>query len=289
MVSTLAPSRRQNVASLSTAAASVASGGVRMHQRLTNSSAKPESGPECSVPATGCAGTKCTPGGSCGAMSRTIAPLTDPTSETTAPGLSRGAISLAISPHTPTGAQTMTRSAPAAAAALVSTTWSASPSSATRRRVAAERALAAISRTAPCARAARAIDEPIRPTPIRARRLKIGAGVATGSRRFRQEVLERRDHKSVRFLGADRHAQRVRQFVSRGLPQDQPARGEERVRILGGAALVVRKMDQHEIGDARRHLEAEFANFGHEPIKPARIVLARALLMRDVFDRRHAG
>ena len=28
-----------------------------------NSSAKPESGPECSVPATGCAGTKCTPAG----------------------------------------------------------------------------------------------------------------------------------------------------------------------------------------------------------------------------------
>ena len=34
-----------------------------------NSSAKPESGPECSVPATGCAGTKCTLAGRCGAMS----------------------------------------------------------------------------------------------------------------------------------------------------------------------------------------------------------------------------
>jgi len=33
-------------------------GGVRMHQRLTNNSAKPASGPEYSVPATGCAGTK---------------------------------------------------------------------------------------------------------------------------------------------------------------------------------------------------------------------------------------
>ncbi len=31
-----------------------------MHQRLTNSSAKPASGPECSVPATGCAGMKST-------------------------------------------------------------------------------------------------------------------------------------------------------------------------------------------------------------------------------------
>ena len=40
-----------------------------MHQRLTNSSAKPESGPEFSVPATGCAGMRCTPAGTCGAMS----------------------------------------------------------------------------------------------------------------------------------------------------------------------------------------------------------------------------
>ena len=37
-----------------------------MHQRLTNSSAKPASGPEYSVPATGCAGTKCTVFGRCG-------------------------------------------------------------------------------------------------------------------------------------------------------------------------------------------------------------------------------
>ena len=70
MISTLAPSAVQNARSFSTAAGSVPSGGVRMHQRLMNSSAKPESGPECSVPATGCAGTKCTPAGRCGAMSR---------------------------------------------------------------------------------------------------------------------------------------------------------------------------------------------------------------------------
>src|SRR6516165_10292325 len=56
MVSTLAPRPAQNARSFSTAPASVPSGGVRMHQRLMKSSAKPESGPECSVPATGCAG-----------------------------------------------------------------------------------------------------------------------------------------------------------------------------------------------------------------------------------------
>ena len=43
MISTLAPRSRQNAASLSTAAASVPSGGVRMHQRPTKSSAKPAS------------------------------------------------------------------------------------------------------------------------------------------------------------------------------------------------------------------------------------------------------
>ena len=37
---------------------------------------------------------KCTPVGRCGAMSRTTAPLTEPTSETIAPGLRCGPISL---------------------------------------------------------------------------------------------------------------------------------------------------------------------------------------------------
>ena len=37
--------------------------------------------------------------------------------------------------------------------------------------------VATISRTAPCARAARAIEEPIRPTPISARRLNSGPGL----------------------------------------------------------------------------------------------------------------
>ena len=145
-----------------------------MHQRLTNSSAKPASGPEFSVPATGCAGTKCTPAGMWGDISFTTAPLTEPTSETTAPGARCGPISAATVPHAPTGIETMTRSAPSAAAALVSTTWSARPSSAIRRRVAAERAVATMEPAAPCARAARAMEEPIRPIPISATRLKTG-------------------------------------------------------------------------------------------------------------------
>ncbi len=93
-----------------------------MHQRLTNSWAKPESGPECSVPATGWAGTKCTPTGMWGDMSRSTAPLTEPTSETVAAGARCGLISAATVPQAPTGMHRMTRSAPSTAAALVSTT-----------------------------------------------------------------------------------------------------------------------------------------------------------------------
>ena len=47
---------------------------------------------------------------------------------------------------------------------------------------AAERAVATISRTAPCARAARAIDEPIRPTPINARRLNTAVRAESSQR-----------------------------------------------------------------------------------------------------------
>ena len=93
-----------------------------MHQRLTNSSGKPEFGPEFSVPATGCAGIRCTPFGMYGAMSFRTWPLTEPTSDTIAPGLSEPAISAATGPLAPTGMQTMTRSASFAASALVSTT-----------------------------------------------------------------------------------------------------------------------------------------------------------------------
>src|SRR5262249_44968708 len=113
----------------------------------------------------------------------------------------------------------------------------------TRRRVAADRAVAAIEPTTPCARAARAIEEPIRPTPIKARRLKSGASVAAPppplsrsrrSLRFAQEFGERLHHQPVGFLGADAHAQGMRQLVGADLTQDEAARGEEGVGILGG-------------------------------------------------------
>ena len=90
-----------------------------MHQRLTNSVAKPASGPDCSVPATGCAGTMATVFGRCFVSAASTAPLTEPTSETMAPGARCGAISCATASIAPTGTQRMTRSAPSTASAAL--------------------------------------------------------------------------------------------------------------------------------------------------------------------------
>ena len=45
-------------------------------------------------------------------------------------------------------------------------------------------------------------------------------------------------------------------------------------------------MDQHEIGNARRHLQAELGQLFGEPVAPLLGVGLRHLLMRGVFDRR---
>ena len=104
-----------------------------------------------------------------------MAPLTEPTSETIAPAFRNGAISCATGPQAPTGMQRITRSASLTASALVSSTRSTMPSSVTRARVFSERAVVTISLASPWARAARAIEPPIRPKPISATRRKIGA------------------------------------------------------------------------------------------------------------------
>src|SRR3984957_13190591 len=282
MISTRAPSPAQKARSFSTAAGSVPSGGVRMHQRLMNSSGKPESGPECSVPATGCAGTKCTSGGRCGAMSLTTAPLTEPTSEITAPGLRCGAISAATAPQAPTGMQRMTRSASAAASALLSTTASTMPSSLTRARDFADRAVVTISPASPCARAARAIEPPISPKPISA--ILRNGGVAFTS--MACEIAQGLDHEAVGLLGADGHAQRVRQAVIGQRAQHQAAPGQEGVGIGRGLALPGGEMDQDKIPDARRHLEPEFCYFLGQVVAPFLVVRLRHLLMRGVLERR---
>ena len=80
---------------------------------MSKSAAKPEAGPECSVPASGWPGMKWTPARDVRAPTAAItARLTEPTSLTVAPGFRPGAISAATAPMAPTGTQRMTRSAP---------------------------------------------------------------------------------------------------------------------------------------------------------------------------------
>ena len=226
-----------------------------------------------------------------GAMSRTIAPLTEPTSDTTAPGLRCGAISFG---DVAAGADRRADDDQIGAGdrggvGLHHLIGEAELGDAPARR-APSAALATISRTAPCARAARAIEEPIRPTPISARRLNSGAGLVTASRpSFARKSLSAATTSRLASSVPTRHAQRVRQLVGRGLPQDQAARGEESIRVLGRAAFGFRKMDQHEIGDARRHFQAKLADLGRQPGEPARVVLARAFLVLHVLDRGDAG
>ena len=69
------------------------------------------------MPATGCAGTKCTPAGTRGPTSRITDCLVDPTSVSTAPGSRCGAIAAAMAANAPTGAHSITQSAPSTARA----------------------------------------------------------------------------------------------------------------------------------------------------------------------------
>ena len=86
MISTCAPQASQNAFSFATAPSSAPGSGVRIVQRPSNSSAKPDSGPEYSVPAIGWPGMKWTPSGTCGPISRTTALFTEPASVRIAPG-----------------------------------------------------------------------------------------------------------------------------------------------------------------------------------------------------------
>ena len=257
--------RPRTRASFSTAAGSVPSGGVRMHQRLMNSSAKPESGPECSVPATGCAGTKCTP---CRQIRRHVphhraldrADVGDDRA-----GLEMsGAISCATGPQAPTGMQRMTRSASFTASALVSThAIDDAELGHPRAGLLRTRGGDDFARQALRPRGARdrAADQPEadQRDAFEERR---------GAHLPRHEVAQAVDDEAVGLLGADGHAQRMRQAVIVQRAQHQAALGQEGVGLGRGLALVEREMDQHEIRHARRHLEAELADLLGQPVAP---------------------
>ena len=117
ITSILEPARRHSSATVSTAAGSVPSSGVRMHQRPSNRLSKPASGPDFSVPAMGWAGTKGTPSGRLGTTASITACFTEPTSVTIWPAARAGAIALATASLLPTGVDSTISPAPRTASA----------------------------------------------------------------------------------------------------------------------------------------------------------------------------
>src|SRR5579872_4389627 len=111
------PHRLQSSSTFPTAASSVPGSGVTSAHLPWNSVVNPASGPEYSVPATGCAGTKCTPAGTRGPTSRITDCFVDPTSVRIGPGARWGAIAEASGAKTPNGADSITQSAPSTARA----------------------------------------------------------------------------------------------------------------------------------------------------------------------------
>src|ERR1019366_2750266 len=187
----------------------------------------------------------------------------------------------------------MTRSAPATAAAAVSATRSASPRSSTLTRTAAEMSEATISRARPLRREPRAREEPINPMPMRARRWNKaslrGAPRPSGTRRALtlNEVLERRDNETVRFLRANREPQAPRQPIRANRAQDQALAMEKAVRRPRLRLAV--EMQKQKIAHAGRDLDPERGNFVRQPGAPSLVMGDRLINMGGIFQRRDAG
>ncbi len=120
------------------------------------------------MPAIGWPGITKTPAGAAAARAFPTSPFTEPTSVSVAPGFSPGAQASAAAPMAPGGGASTTRSAPVTASAGSATTRSAMPSSVTRSRTAALASETTMVSATAWARAARTMEEPIRPQPITA-------------------------------------------------------------------------------------------------------------------------
>src|ERR1700722_12269569 len=219
------------------------------------------------------------------------APLTEPTSETMVPCLSAGAIARPIESLAPTGAQRTTQSARAAARARSSVTRSPSPSAFARSKTSMDEAARTMRRAAWRWRAARAIDDPIRPPPIIASSSKIGSARGAPSRSVTfasHELGERGDHTCVGLLAANREAQRLRQAIRRDGAKNESPRAQERICVRGGPARFLREGQQKKISNARRDADPELGDRLGQPGKPERIVRDCALDMRRVLNARDA-
>ena len=195
---------------LPTASGAVSGGGVRMHQRSWNNSAKPASGPECSVPATGWPGTKCTPPGNSG-CSVSIDRLLDRADI----GDDRAVAQCRRDPrgrsrHRPTAASRARRDRrPAPPAPGRRSSRRRGRAGAPLSSVSARRAQATIVSPGMSRRNTRASDEPISPIPISATRSNSLSLIAAG-----HEFGQRRGDALHLLAGADRDAQVLRQAVA---------------------------------------------------------------------------
>ncbi len=153
MTSTLAPIATQNACSFSTAAGSVPAGGVRMHQRFTNSSGSrsPDRSVQCRLLDVPARNARHSANG--GPRPRTTAPF-----HRADIGDDRAGFEMRRNffRDRPAGADRDAQDHEVGvfhrASAFVSTTRSTIPSSFTRARVAGERAVVTISPASPCAR-----------------------------------------------------------------------------------------------------------------------------------------
>src|SRR5471032_2998500 len=258
-----------------------------MVQRPSNRSSKAASGPEFSVPATGCAGTKCTPLGMCGSMSAITVCFTEPTSETMQPGFSFAAIALVAAPQAPTGVQTITRSASSTAAARSVPQWSTSFSLLATAAVSGLRVAATILWARPRLRASSAIEPPIRPMPISAILLKSGPLICTPSFILGDEAGEGGLHQLHFLFRADGDAQELRQAVARDHARDQPVLHQPVVRSR--RALPRTEAYGDEVADSGQRLQSELCALGREPGQPGVVVGAARIGVGDVFQRRYGG
>ena len=141
-------------------------------------------------------------------------------------------------------------------------------------------------------RAARAIDEPISPAPINARRSTTASDMrgSFGCRwRLRPEFAQGVDDKPVGFLAADGEAQEFAHAIGLDGAQDQPAFGKEMIGVIGGLSRRVGKANGDEIGDAGQHFETKRGDLLREPWQPARVMRDGFFNMRDILKRSDAG
>ena len=186
----------------------------------------------------------------------------------------------------------MTRSAPFTASAACT-----QPRSMRRRPIAVSivalvRAEPVMVPASPFLRMAWLIEEPMSPIPISATCSNIGAGLRPGlvsapsCGGSLDEIGKRGDHCLVVGLRPHRYAQGIGQTIGVDASHNDGARLEERVRGVRAGLGTLGKVHQQEIGDARRHLEAQLLDLGCKPRQPARVVLGGGLHVLHVLHRR---